>query len=568
MKNYLDGGDAILEAFRKLGIDYIICSPGSEWSPIWEALARADQTKTPSPGYIDCWHETLAVGIALGYTRATGRMQAVLLHAGVGLMQGSMGMHSAAMGQTPLLVMSGEALTYGENPEKDPGPQWYRNLSFVGGPHRIVEPIVKWSNQVTSPETLYEMVMRAGEMAQRGPKGPTYLNVPVENMMAAWNPPSYARVAPQAPRTVSPDADISKLADMLSAAKFPVVLTETAGADLETYDALIAFAEANAVPVLETRSASVANFPKDHSMYGGADPNAVLAETDLALLVRCKAPWYPPSNRPKKGPVVVIDESPFRDDMVYQVLSADMYLEGFAAATLDALAARAPALTDKTVMETRRKRATGLHETVQTRIAKAQREAASKTGPKPGLDPIWAFKIVSDVLPNDTVYVDELTTHSSVLTTHVSWNEPGRYFYVMGGLGQGLGVALGVKLAKRDKFVAVFIGDGSFLYNPVLQGLGASRDNDLPLLIVICNNKHYAAMFQLLTKFYPDGAAITDNNIRGSHINHPDFSHVAQAFGGTGVDAATEEDLRKALSDAIATVKSGKTAIVNMILSR
>ena len=568
MKNYLDGGDAILEAFRKLGVDYIICSPGSEWSPIWEALARADQTKTPSPGYIDCWHETLAVGIALGYTRATGRMQAVLLHAGVGLMQGSMGLHSAAMGQTPLLVMSGEALTYGEAPDKDPGPQWYRNLSFVGGPHRIVDPIVKWSNQVTSPETLYEMVMRAGEMAQRGPKGPTYLNVPVENMMAQWTPPAHARVAPPAPRTVSPDADIEKLTALLAAARFPVVLTETAGADLETYDALIAFAEANAVPVLETRSAPCANFPKDHPMYAGGDPNTILAETDLAILVRCKAPWYPPSNRPKKGPVVVVDESPFRGDMVYQVLGADMYLEGFAGATLDALARQAPARTDKALLDERRTRAGALHEALQARIAKAQGEAAAKTGPKPGLDPIWAFKIVSDVLPQDTVYVDELTTHSSVLTTHVAWNEPDRYFYVMGGLGQGLGVALGVKLAKRDKFVAVFIGDGSFLYNPVLQGLGAARDNDLPLLIVICNNKHYAAMFQLLTKFYPDGAAITDNNIRGSHINHPDFSHVAQAFGGTGVDAATEAELRQALKDGIATVKSGRCAIVNMILSR
>lgn len=568
MKNYLDGGDAILEAFRKLGVDYIVCSPGSEWSPIWEALARADQTKTKSPGYIDCWHETLAVGIALGYTRATGKMQAVLLHSGVGLMQGSMGMHSASMGQVPMLIMSGEALTYGEAPDKDPGPQWYRNLSFVGGPHRIVEPIVKWSNQVTSPETLYEMVMRAGEMAQRGPKGPVYLNVPVENMMAQWNPPAYARVAPPAPRTVSPEADIEKLTALLAAAKFPVVFAEYAGSDLETYNALIAFCEANAVTVIETRSAAFANFPKDHPMYGGSDPNTVLTETDLAILVRCQAPWYPPSNRPKKGQVVVVDESPFRRDMVYQVLSADMYLEGFAGATLDALTKQAPARTDKALLETRRKHATGLHEALQARLAKLQSEAKSKTGSKPGLDPIWAFKVCSEVLPADTVYVDEMTTHSSVLTTHVTWNEPGRYFYVMGGLGQGIGVALGVKLAKRDKFVALFIGDGSFLYNPVLQALGAARDNDLPILIVVCNNKHYAAMFQLLSKFYPDGAAITDNNIRGSHINHPDFGHIAQAFGGTGVDADNEADLRQALADSVKTVRSGRVAIVNMLLSR
>ena len=29
MKNYMDGGEAILEAFRKLKIDYILASPGS-----------------------------------------------------------------------------------------------------------------------------------------------------------------------------------------------------------------------------------------------------------------------------------------------------------------------------------------------------------------------------------------------------------------------------------------------------------------------------------------------------------------------------------------------------------
>ena len=40
MKNTLDGGEAILEAIRSLKVDYIISSPGSEWSPVWEALAR------------------------------------------------------------------------------------------------------------------------------------------------------------------------------------------------------------------------------------------------------------------------------------------------------------------------------------------------------------------------------------------------------------------------------------------------------------------------------------------------------------------------------------------------
>ena len=96
-----DGGEAILQAFRNLGVDYIISSPGSEWAPVWEALARQQIAETPGPRYINCWHETLAVNMAAGCTRVTGRMQAVLLHAGVGILQGSMGIHGASLGEVP-----------------------------------------------------------------------------------------------------------------------------------------------------------------------------------------------------------------------------------------------------------------------------------------------------------------------------------------------------------------------------------------------------------------------------------------------------------------------------------
>jgi acetolactate synthase-1/2/3 large subunit len=73
----LDGGEAILEAFRRLGIDYVISSPGSEWAPVWEAFARQKVDGLAGPTYIDCWHETLAVDMAIGYSRVTGRLQSV-----------------------------------------------------------------------------------------------------------------------------------------------------------------------------------------------------------------------------------------------------------------------------------------------------------------------------------------------------------------------------------------------------------------------------------------------------------------------------------------------------------
>jgi len=183
MKQYCDGGEAILEAFRSLGLDYIISSPGSEWSPVWEALARQKVNQKQGPTYLDCWHETLAIDMAMGYTQMTGRMQAVLLHAGAGLLQGSAGMHSAMLAEVPMVIMSGESLSFGEDPKLAIEPQWYRSLSIVGGPQRLVEPVTKWATQAANVHTLYEHVVRAGEFAQRTPMGPVYLNAPLEVML-------------------------------------------------------------------------------------------------------------------------------------------------------------------------------------------------------------------------------------------------------------------------------------------------------------------------------------------------------------------------------------------------
>ena len=174
MKNYQDGGEAILEAFRRLGADYVISSPGSEWASIWEALARQKRDKLGGPAYIDSGHESIAVNMATAYTKITGRMQIVLLHAGAGIMQGTMAIDAAGAMETPLVVISGEVLGYGEG-DFDPGSQWYRNLSVPGGTQRLIEPAVKWSQQVASIDTLHETIVRAGEMA---PVSYTHLTLP------------------------------------------------------------------------------------------------------------------------------------------------------------------------------------------------------------------------------------------------------------------------------------------------------------------------------------------------------------------------------------------------------
>lgn len=565
MKNYLDGGEALMEAFRRSHVDYILSSPGSEWAPLWEAMARQIKDGTDGPKFIDCWHETLAVNMASGYAQVTGRPQAVVIHTGVGLLQGSMGIQGARNAEVPMVVLSGESTTFGEDPDFDPGAQFQHNLSVPGGPNLYAAPFVKWATHAVSIETLHENVIRAAEMSQRTPKGPTYLSVPLESLVAEWTPPVNPRTVPPAPKTVSPPEDIERIAKMIVAAENPVIVAESAGRDPEAYHAMVELADALAIPVVEVGTANCVNFPKDHPLHIGFGMGDMHAEADLVLLVKSKAPWYPSSKRPPKAKVVAIDDYPHKTHMVYQGLHAEEYLEGDVAASLRGLAKAGTALgPDKAALAARRERYAARHdEVVKDRLAKQQ--AARDKSP---IDPVCLFATLNEVMPDDVIYDMEITTHGGLAKQHLDFHRPQSLFSGHGGLGQGLGTTLGVKLACPDRTVVSLIGDGSFLYNPVTQAFGASRDYKLPILIIVFNNGRYAAMQSAHRTEYPDGVAATTDTWHGVNINGPEYQDLVAPFGFHGEKVDDPNELNGALQRALDTVKGGRTALVNVVLSR
>jgi acetolactate synthase-1/2/3 large subunit len=564
MKNYLDGGEAILEAFRKLKIDYIMSSPGSEWSPVWEALARQQLDNKSGPTFIESWHETLAVDMATGYTLITGRPQAVLLHAGVGMLQGSMGVHGALQNEVPMVVMSGESQTLGEDPDLDIEQQWYGGLS-VGGIERFVEPFTKWARAVTSPHTLYESVIRAGEMAQRVPKGPIYLNVPLEHMLHDWTPPTAAREVPPAP-TVQPRAeDVERVAELLRKAKNPVIVAETSGRDPKAFSALVELADLLAIPVINGRVNAYANFPTNHPLYLGLATYKPLADADLVLLVGGRAPWYPARRRPTNGTIVAINDNPLKGHMVYQNLHADLYLEGDIAGSLELLTAAVKSgKIDTGAVEARRQRWTREHENHVAGL-RAEREKAQNGA---GIDPLSLMGALGEAMPADTIYVDETITHSPMLRQHLPQTMPQSFFRGSGGLGQGIGTALGIKLATPTRPVVLLVGDGSFLYNPIIQALGASKRHDLPIIIVVLNNKKYEAMRKGHVHHYPDGASASKDLHFGVTIDGPEYAELGSHFGFHGQRVEKLAELKGALAAALAATKAGKTSILNVLVSR
>jgi acetolactate synthase-1/2/3 large subunit len=562
MKNYHDGGEAILEALRNLNVEYVISSPGSEWPSFWEAMARQKRDGTAGPIYLDTGHETLAVTMAAAYTKITGRMQAVLLHAGAGLMQGSMAVASARAMEVPMLVMSGESLGYGES-EFDPGSQWYRNLSVVGGPQRLLEPMVKWAQQAPAPETLYESVARAGELAQRQPKGPTYLCVSMETMLHEWLKPDALRKIPAAPKTQPAPADIARVAGLIANAKCPVIAVENAGPDQGAFDALIELAELAAIPVVEGQGAFFGNFPKSHDLYLGAQVEPFYGKTDLVLLVESRAPWYPPSNVPKNAEIVAISENPLKGHMVYQTMHAGHYLEGDVGATLRLLSEALRTLNlDAAKTAERRAHWAAEHRQWQDRLRAAEDKAAAADNITA---PLLA-KTLREVMPADTAYVDETIVHAGTIRDHLHWDDPVTFFRAPSGLGQGLGYALGVKLAAPKRPVVMTIGDGTFMYNPVVPAIAFADEHKLPLLIVVANNGKYAAMQYFHDSFYPQGTSITTKDYYGVNIKGPKYEEAAKMVGGYAAVVADPADLKRVMQEALASIQAGKTAIVNVVM--
>jgi len=565
MKQYCDGGEAILEAFRNLGLDYIISSPGSEWSPVWEALARQKVNQKAGPTYIDCWHETLAVDIAMGYTQMTGRMQAVLLHAGAGLLQGSAGLHSALLAEVPMVVLSGESLSLGEDPKLDIEPQWYRALSIVGGPQRLVEPVTKWATQVGNVHTLYEHVVRAGEFAQRTPMGPVYLNAPLEMMLQEWTPPERPRQIPSAPKTRAKDTDVERIAELLIGARNPVILADTAGRDPEAFNALTELAALFGIPVGSGRGTAFASFPKNHPLHLGSDIGSFLGDADLVLLVGCKAPWYPPSRKPTAGTIVAIDDNPLKGTVVYQSLQADHYLEGEIASSLQLLIEAAKSAGITLAKHADRRARWQLH---HDRIVAAQLAAETEALAADKIAPVALAGALREAMPADAIYVEETITHAGMLQQHLPWSQPQSFFRPGGGLGQGLGMALGVKLGAPKRPVAALIGDGSFLYNPVVQGLGASKASGLPILVIVCNNGQYRAMQTGHLHHYPDGVAQEAEIWHGVAIDGPDYAELGRPFGFHSQKVEKPAALPDAVRTAMRAVEGGNTAILNVVLSQ
>jgi acetolactate synthase I/II/III large subunit len=185
------------------------------------------------------------------------------------------------------------------------------------------------------------------------------------------------------------------------------------------------------------------------------------------------------------------------------------------------------------------------------------------------LDTAWVAHQLREAMPADAIVVNETITHRLEIHKRLDKLGLGSFFEASyGGLGVGLGLALGVKYAHRNRTVVCTIGDGAFHYNPVVGSFGAAQEHGLPILVVLFNNSGYLSQKRDVSNYYPQGAAAKAGRVIGTPISPAvNYAKLAEAYGGYGEKVEKPAEVAAAIQRGLQALAKGQLALLDMALA-
>lgn len=542
------GRAAFLELLIQEGVTHLFGNPGTTELPLMEVVPQYPQIH-----YVLGLQESIVLGMADGFARASGRLTACNLHCAPGLGHAMGALYTAKFNGSPIIVTAGQyELGYGLTE-----PLLYEPLV------RIAQPLVKWAVEVERAVDLPRIVHRAAKIALTPPTGPVFISLPGsildETVEMDLGQPTRVLTA-----TRPTDPAIDELARRLRQAERPVIL---AGQELGRHDCFAeaaAFAEMLGAPVYWESVPYNTRFPTSHpANMGDITRNQhkvreTLSAYDLLIclggdLLRM-SPWAPIEPLPEGMPVIHLSE---RDWELGKNFPTEMAVRANVAETLRALLPVLGAQLTGADHERARQRLAS----AQPRNWKATREAlintASAKADNHPIDPDYAVLQIVEALPSNVMVVDETLTTAATLSKLFPAEDPLSYFgLTSGGLGFGMAGAIGVAMAQPKRPVVAIIGDGSSLYS--IQSLWTAAHFKLPITYVIVNNRSYRIIKDRLLALRK-----TDQFV-AMDMNDPaiDFVSVAEGFGVPATRVEKGRDIRAAVAQAIATDKPALVEIV------
>ncbi len=538
----MTGAEAFVRTLHEAGVDTFFGLPGSTEAPLLEAL-RADGTIR----YVLALHESAAVAMADGYARATGRVGVVGLHTTVGTMNGMSQIYNAARDGTPIVVTAGH---------KDRVVLAEDGFCALPDLASLLRPFTKFSWQSLSADSIPTDLARAIHFALAPPRGPSYLVVPEDLMGEEISVEAEKRGTPRVARmglaALPPPADVRAAAEMMSAAKRPVMVIGTFAAPASK--AVSAAAEAFALPVLAADLMDLAalTFPTNDPHYIGVygEQPGALDGCDLVVAVGCRV-FFPFSDRgrpklPAGARLVHIHPDPAE---IGRVEGADIGLAGDPAAILHGLGIELHA-------------AGGLGQAVKSErtrwldnLAKARHAAIARESEEARNEPRAVARIAAELgraIPPNSIVVEEAVRASRLVFRHAP-GQPGVEIWrsTGGSLGWGLPVAVGAKLGRPDRPVVLVTGDGSFQFS--IQALWTAVAHELPLVVVILDNGGYLAVKRAI-----EGHLRVAHDPRthpGTDIAGIDHLTVARGYGADGRVVTNPDEFALVFAEALESKK-------------
>ncbi|HWP60428.1 MAG TPA: thiamine pyrophosphate-binding protein [Candidatus Acidoferrales bacterium] len=571
------GSDLIVDLLKALGIEYVALNPGSSFRGIHDSLVNYNGNRNPE--IVLCCHEEIAVSVAHGYAKATGRPMAAIVHNVVGLQHAAMAIYNAWCDRTPILVMGGTGPM--NSAKRRPWIDWIHTALVQGN---LVRDFVKWDDQPIGVEAIPSSVLRGYRIAMTDPKGPVYLCFDVTDQEARLEKPiplpDAARFRPSAPLQADAGA-IKEAARLLSEAQNPLILADYLGRDNEAVLSLVELADLLAIPVIDLGARL--NFPNTHSLnltgknrelVAGADVIMGLDVMDLfGALARhdpeshASAPLTKPGSKVIHVTLADLAARSWTSD--FQELSpVDLPIVANTKVFLPALIEEIKRQNrfSKTAVDERRKAAAAQHAEIRARW---QSELKRRWNEKPISPPRLAHEVWEAIKSEPWLLV--AGGFRSWPQRLWDWNKPGLYLggYGGGGLGYGPGASVGAALPYRGKgTVCVNLQrDGELLYTT--SALWTAANTEVPLLTVMTNNRTYYNDEEHQEKIAIARGRPPENKVVGMRMEKPpvDFASLARSFGIYGEGPVTDPDqIRPALDRAVKVVRDGKPALVDVVI--
>ncbi len=546
------GRYAMVEQLLAEGVRYVFGNPGTTEQAFMDALQDY-----PQLDYILALQESVAVGVADGYARASGRPAFVQLHIMPGL-GNAMGMlYNSYRTRTPMVVYAGQHPQRGASQEP----------ILAGDLVRLAEPLTKWAVEAQDAHEIPVLLRRAFKLAMEPPRGPVFVSVPTNVMDEEADVPIFAS-SPALARVRPEREGIERAAGLLAEARSPIIIcgdgVATSGAQAE----LVRLAEVLGARVHASFSSELP-FPSAHPLYAGllnvVSASALkgqLSSADVVLAV----------GTPVLTLLFPVDESPFPQstriihiDLESGEIGKNWPVEvGLMADPRLALADLVDALS-RAVTEEQRQAAAQRAAEVQAMAGQMLHALESAARARWDTVPMSAGRMMSelaDAIMPDTLLFDESITAGGYLMRYLRFADTGRHYRAAGGgLGPGMPNPIGIKLARPERPVVSVVGDGAALYT--IQALWTAAHHKIPVTWVIANNRSYRILKLNMLEYLGEGAA--GRKFVEMDITDPplDFSQISAAFGVKGTRVEHADEIGDAVREA---QQAGEPRLVDIVI--